>query len=151
MKMKQIKLFEDINFNGLQDTVNKWLSDNHIDVIDIKFATSKYDGLPVYTLLVVYEKEKMENDKLEMIEEFKHYCIVCHKKIMLMCGQPSVTIAGCCVGVVDEEDKTLYLRVLKAHLPCYNEYVKKHKKSPKLKFTMEDVRKIMRKENGRNN
>ena len=62
----------------------------------------------------------MKTTNAEIIDDFcRHYCIVCQRKIMVVCGTPVIHIGGCCCGVDDAENKMMYIRTVKCHFQCY--------------------------------
>lgn len=94
----------------------------------------------------------MMKSDLEIIEEFcRHYCIVCKKRIAVMCGTPVVHVSGCCVGIDHESEKTFYMRTLKAHIWCFDETREKEQKKLKkpewkLRWKFEEILPVVMKD-----
>lgn len=82
--------------------------------------------------------------KLELIEDFcRHFCIVCRKRIMVVCGTPVIIIGGCCSQIDDEEGKMIYIRTLRCHYYCFQ--TKRVKGKIKTRFKFEDIKKWLKK------
>ena len=94
-------------------------------------------------------QNKKKKSKLEIIEDFsRHFCIVCHKKIIVCCGTPIINIGGCCSQIVDNKDKKIYVRLLHSHFHCYIQAKSKQKTLNNLKvktyWDYKDVEKIVK-------
>ena len=74
----------------------------------------------------------------EIVEELRHFCYICHRRIFLMCGDPRVEVGGCCSGA--EWGKTRYIRPVYAHLPCYHS---KEVKRRRTIYTLPTIKKII--------
>lgn len=77
--------------------------------------------------------------RCEIVEELRHFCYICHKEFVLMCGEPQIKIGGCCSGA--EWGKTRYIRPVYAHLPCFHNKEVKRKQTI---FKLPVIKKIMR-------
>jgi hypothetical protein len=93
---------------------------------------------------------KRPKSDLEIIEDFsRHFCIVCKRRIAVVCGTPVIHIGGCCVGIEHEAKNTMYVRTLKCHLHCYVEAKAKSKQKRlkenkvKLMWKFEEVKYII--------
>lgn len=53
----------------------------------------------------------------EEIRKFSHTCVFCGKGLMLLCGSPSVSWFGCCVGYETPKGRIMCKRV--AHVECF--------------------------------
>lgn len=60
----------------------------------------------------------MKNWPKEVLEKFRQ-CMYCDKRLILGCGQPHITIGGCCSFV--EHEGTRYVSARKAHVQCWLE------------------------------
>jgi hypothetical protein len=77
--------------------------------------------------------------RLEIVEELRNFCYICHKQFFLMCGEPQIKIGGCCSGA--EWGKTRYIRPVYAHPSCFQAKEVKRKQTI---FKLPVIKKIMR-------
>jgi hypothetical protein len=79
----------------------------------------------------------------EIVEYFaKSFCVICRKRIIVMCGTPLIVIGGCCCGV--DSKQVSYRREVRCHLDCY---IKKGKQRVKTLWSFDDIVKLIE-ENG---
>jgi hypothetical protein len=85
---------------------------------------------------------------INIVEDFcNHFCIICKERLILGCGTPLVVVSGCCVGIIDDEEKIEYLRQLKAHIWCFEKLKSKQKtlkkEEWKLKWDFKEIKPIV--------
>ena len=58
-KETRVKLIKDISFERLEREINSWLSENDVEVLDIKYLASPCNTNPDwndYSTLIIYKK-----------------------------------------------------------------------------------------------
>jgi len=55
--MQKIKTFREPTPLSLDSAVNKFIEENQLDVIDVKYSLGYYDGHSVFTAMILYNEK----------------------------------------------------------------------------------------------